>query len=59
MKSTDSRFKNAEDDIWQHTINNEDWDTYWVFDDSRFKLGVGFDDDEIENLLYIFRRVCS
>ncbi|KPQ43769.1 MAG: hypothetical protein MPEBLZ_01643 [Candidatus Methanoperedens nitroreducens] len=26
MRSNDSRFKNAEGDIWQHMINNYDWD---------------------------------
>lgn len=26
MPSTDSRFKDAEGDIWQHMINNSDWD---------------------------------
>jgi hypothetical protein len=25
MPSTDSRFQDAEGDIWQHTVNNEDW----------------------------------
>lgn len=25
MPSTDSRFENAEGDIWQHMINNDDW----------------------------------
>lgn len=25
MPSTDSRFKDAEGDIWQHSINNDDW----------------------------------
>jgi len=26
MRSTDHRFKNAEGDIWQHMVNNSDWD---------------------------------
>jgi len=38
MPSTDSRYKNAEGDIWQHTVNNDDWDRNWVFSDSRFDL---------------------
>ena len=38
MPSTDSRFENAEGDIWQHTINNDDWERDWVFSDSRFEL---------------------
>lgn len=44
MPSTDSRFKNARGDIWQHTVNNDDWDADWVFSDSRFNLMRG--DDE-------------
>lgn len=44
MPSTDSRFQNAEDDIWQHTVNNDDWGYYWIFEDSRFNLSDGNDD---------------
>jgi hypothetical protein len=44
MASTDGRFKNALDDIWQHTVNNDDWEPGWVFSDSRFNLMSG--DDE-------------
>jgi hypothetical protein len=44
MPSTDSRFKDAMGDIWQHTINNDDWEPGWVFSDSRFNLMKG--DDE-------------
>lgn len=45
MTSTDSRYSNAEGDIQQHTINNDDWDIDWVFSDKRFGLLYG--DDEI------------
>lgn len=38
MPSTDIRFEDAEKDIWQHTINNDDWERDWVFSDSRFEL---------------------
>lgn len=38
LPSTDSRFKDAAGDIYQHRINNDDWDQYWVFDDDRFAL---------------------
>lgn len=38
MPSTDSRFKNASLDIWQHRVNNYDWEDNWVFTDSRFNL---------------------
>jgi hypothetical protein len=33
MPSSDGRFKNAEGDIWQHMINNNDWDlSYLLYD---------------------------
>ncbi len=38
MRSHDSRFETAEGDIWQHCINNDDWDLDWVFSDRRFRL---------------------
>lgn len=38
MPSFDSRFENAEGDIWQHCINNDDWPLDWIFDDVRFSL---------------------
>jgi len=44
MPSLDHRFENAMGDIWQHTVNNDDWELGWVFDDSRFNLMRG--DDE-------------
>lgn len=31
MPSTDSRFDDAEGDIWQHMVNNEDWTTDYLF----------------------------
>lgn len=45
LPSHDKRFKNAEDDILHHTINNDDYDDGWVFEDDRFELLSG--DDEI------------
>jgi len=33
MPSTDSRFDDAEGDIWQHMINNEDWTFDYLLDD--------------------------
>lgn len=38
LHSTDSRFTDAARDIWQHTVNNNDWDDDWVFGDARFAL---------------------
>ena len=45
IPSTDSRFSDAEGDIWQHTVNNYDWDDDWIFSDNRFGLLYG--DDKI------------
>jgi hypothetical protein len=38
IPSTDGRFNSALGDIWQHRINNYDWDDNWVFNDKRFDL---------------------
>lgn len=45
LPSTDRRFEDAAGDIWQHRINNFDWDDNWIFHDRRFALLNG--DDEI------------
>ncbi len=45
LPSTDGRFLDAAGDIWQHRINNFDWDDDWVFRDDRFDLLSG--DDQI------------
>lgn len=44
LPSYDSRYNSAEGDIYQHTINNDDWDYCWVFSDNRFKLNQGNED---------------
>lgn len=41
LPSHDSRFKDASGDIWQHCINNDDWDLNWIFSDKRFGLMDG------------------
>ncbi|WP_445990182.1 abortive infection family protein [Chromobacterium haemolyticum] len=39
LPSTDSRFKTASGDIWQHRVNNpDDWPDDWIFSDHRFRL---------------------
>lgn len=38
MPSTDRRFPTAAGDIYQHRVNNFDWDDDWIFTDSRFNL---------------------
>ena len=45
LPSNDYRFSDAAGDIWQHRVNNFDWDDHWVFHDRRFDLMNG--DDEI------------
>lgn len=44
LPSEDSRFEDAAGDIWQHRVNNFDWDEDWVFYDRRFNL-MGGDDE--------------
>lgn len=38
LPSSDSRFDDASGDIWQHCINNDDWEVDWIFSDNRFRL---------------------
>lgn len=45
LPSFDPRFEDAAGDIWQHRVNNFDWDEDWVFYDRRFGLLAG--DDEV------------
>ncbi|MGX0891112.1 hypothetical protein AB7M22_003120 [Pseudomonas sp. ADAK2 TE3594] len=41
IPSTDSRYKDAAGDIYQHRYNNNDWENDWVYNDSRFQLVDG------------------
>lgn len=54
MPSYDPRFSNAEDDIWQHTISNDDYPNGWVFEDERFQLKNGSDEIYLKFLCEIF-----
>lgn len=38
LPSRDSRYSNAYDDIWQHMVNNNDWDIDWIYTDPRINL---------------------
>ncbi len=38
LSSRDYRYGNAYDDIYQHTVNNNDWDTDWIYTDPRINL---------------------
>lgn len=50
LPSFDNRYADAAGDIYQHTVNNDDWDSDWIFSDSRFNLG-GCPDEEFLNFL--------
>lgn len=41
LPSFDSRFRTASGDIWQHRVNNFDWEDDWVYSDRRFDLVGG------------------
>ena len=41
LPSTDSRYKDAAGDIWQHRYNNDDWEDDWIINDPRFNLFDG------------------
>ena len=38
LPSEDSRYATASADIWQHRINNDDWEDDWIYSDKRFNL---------------------
>lgn len=54
MPSLDSRFPDAEGDIWQHTVNNNDYPSCWVFEDERFQLKNGSDEIYLKFICEIF-----
>jgi hypothetical protein len=38
LSSRDYRYKNAYDDIYQHTVNNDDWSGDWIYSDTRINM---------------------
>jgi len=50
IKSNDTRYDNAYDDIHKHTVMNNDWETDWIFTDARFNL-MHCDDNVFLNFL--------
>lgn len=54
LPSTDSRYKDAEGVIWQHTTNNDDYPFCWVFEDERFGLLNGDDEKFLQFLVEVF-----
>lgn len=54
MPSKYSKCQNAEDEIWKHTILNNDWESNWVFMDDRFELLSGEDNILLDFLCAVF-----
>ena len=54
LPSYDNRFENAEDDIRQHTVNNDDYEKGWVFEDDRLELLNGDDEVLLKFLCAVF-----
>lgn len=54
MPSMDSKFPDAEGDILQHTVNNDDYPSCWVFEDERFQLQNGSDETYLKFICQIF-----
>ena len=55
LPSKDCRYKNAESDIWVHTITNPlEYPEDWPFSDERFPLADGSDEDLLAFLCEIF-----
>jgi len=54
LPSTDARYLTAEEDIWKHTVCNDDWGADWIFSDPRFGLQEGDDNIFLEFLCAVF-----
>lgn len=54
LPSYDNHFENAEGDIWQHTVNNDDYKAGWFFEDDRFELLNGDDEVLLKFLCAVF-----
>lgn len=54
LPSSDSRFSDAESDIFQHTVNNADYPDCWIFHDDRFPLKDGSDEAYLKFLSEVF-----
>lgn len=57
LPSTDHRYKDAAGDIWQHRINNDDWEDDWVFADNRFQLIDGSAEDFLRFLCEVLHPI--
>lgn len=54
LPSNDSRYPNAQSDIWQHTVKNDDYPDNWVFEDGRFQLLEGSDEIYLKFICEVF-----
>jgi hypothetical protein len=51
LPSKDYRYHTASGDIYQHTVNNWDWEDDWIFGDDRFQLRDGNDENLLDFLV--------
>lgn len=56
-ESYDGRYRDAAGNIYQHRVNNGDWEGDWVFSDPRFDLPNSADDRFLEFLAQTLHRV--
>ncbi len=57
LPSSDERFRNFEDDVFQHTVNNEDYPYDWIYDDRRLQLKDGSDKIFLDFIKEIFHPI--
>lgn len=57
IPSIDKRYSNAEEEIIQHTVNNNDYSLGWILDDDRFQLKNGDDEFYLKFLCMVFHPV--
>ena len=57
MKSDENLFQNLEEVIWQHTVNNDDYEVNWIFTDERFPLKSGSDAEYLRFICEVFHPV--
>jgi len=54
LETRDSRYNDAFGDIYQHRVNNRDWEDDWVFYDSRFNVKNESDENFLRFLCEMF-----
>ena len=54
MPGSGGHCKTLDKEIWQHTVNNGDYETDWVFDDERFPLVNGSDEEYLRFICEMF-----